>query len=547
MSRRLGLALLPRRRSRWALALALLAVAPSAGAQAPKTGADYYEDKTDLGFKFKAPDSWEFIPPQPNEPNLIGKYSAPSSTGILFPKENSYWPYSAWIVRFDRRAGLDQGSVKDVGDAKVYRPPGAKDLAEWIEKDIGVRAGFQQAESAPLKIKGCDATEYVFTGANGGVDLALYAAVYKVHEQAEVALVFNGPGDPKKWSKFEGAFRKIAKTFVPLTVEASDAPATLGGGALRETKRAKLQGDVARMPGWELYETENYFVVSNNDDQEFLDELMERLEAIRKVYEEHYPPALAEELRALAAKNAEQQPSEGDGAPAQEPRTEAAEADPMERSRTSVVRVCQNEAQYHSYGGPSGSAGYWSPVDEELVIYDDKAEGGRRNTWATLNHEAFHQYCFYFFGSLSPHSWYNEGTGDFYSGYQFKNERFTLEPFDWRERLIQQLIRDTERAGSPKYVPLNELVRYTQAEYYGQNKRGVDGGDNYATGWSLIYFLRNGPKKAKLWNPAWGKILDTYLRVLVETDDLDQAVEQAFAGVDWNELEAAWKDYILKG
>jgi hypothetical protein len=31
----------------------------------------------------------------------------------------------------------------------------------------------------------------------------------------------------------------------------------------------------------------------------------------------------------------------------------------------------------------------------------------------------------------------------------------------------------------------------------------------------------------------------------VETDDLDQAVDQAFAGVDWDTLEKAWIDYTL--
>ena len=106
------------------------------------------------------------------------------------------------------------------------------------------------------------------------------------------------------------------------------------------------------------------------------------------------------------------------------------------------------------------------------------------------------------------------------------------------DSIVQQLIRKEE------YVPLKELVRYTQAEYYGNNDRDVEGGENYATGWALIYFLRNGSKEAKKWNPAWDSILDTYLKTLVVTDDLDEAVEKAFAGVDWEELEEAWKDYI---
>ena len=43
-------------------------------------------------------------------------------------------------------------------------------------------------------------------------------------------------------------------------------------------------------------------------------------------------------------------------------------------------------------------------------------EEGEDATWETLSHETFHQFIFYFYGSLSPHSWYNEGQGDYFAG-----------------------------------------------------------------------------------------------------------------------------------
>jgi hypothetical protein len=522
------------------IGLALGLIAPASSAQAPKTGSSYYEDEIDLGFKFKEPKGWDFIPPQPGDPNLIGLYAAPNKKGILFPKEGKYWGFNAWVVKFDRREEESKVEAKKGAKVRILRG-GAKDIEEWVQRNINASlsgANFQADKDSAkdLSINGCEASEIVFNGESGGVDLALYAAVFKLRDDVEVALVFNGPG-ANKWSKYERAFRKFAKTFSTIEI-ASPETAELGGGSLRETKRAKLKASTSTMPGWELYETENYFVVSNNDDQDFLEELMIRLEAIRVVYEETYPPSLAEELNLLAAAK---RAKEDDGKPKRPGRAAASEADPMERSRTSVVRVCANEDQYHSYGGPSSSAGYWSSSDEELVIYDDQASGGRRNTWATLNHEAFHQYCFYFFGNLAPHPWYNEGTGDFYSGYQLKNRKFQLKPFDWRVSTVKELIRENQ------FVPLEELVRFDQGEYYGSNKYGTKGGENYATGWAVIYFLRTGSNDAKNWNPAWDTILDTYLRVLVETDDLDAAVDQAFAGVDWEEFENSWKDYIKRG
>jgi hypothetical protein len=204
------------------------------------------------------------------------------------------------------------------------------------------------------------------------------------------------------------------------------------------------------------------------------------------------------------------------------------------------VRICSDQDMYSSYGGPGGSAGYWSPYHEELVLYDDRKRGGRRNTWAVLNHEAFHQYIYYFYGSLAPHSWYNEGTGDFYSGYEYKSARgnFELKEFDWRRDLAKKLIREDS------YVPLSELVYWSQSQYYGNNEYGAGGGENYAQGWSFIFFLRQGKGKPKGWNDAWNNVLEVYLDELARTGDLDASVDVAFEGVNWEELEEAWKDYM---
>jgi hypothetical protein len=543
----------------WLAAWLLIGIALLPGeafAQAPKIGA-YYKDNSDLGFMVKVPAEWQFIPPQPGDLNLIGKYAAPNEKGVQILSENKYWPFNAWLIKFDRRKANQQADDGKAKEDRRPQPPAAKDLAAWIDDQTNIaRAQWKKASEAKLQIAGVEATEFQYDGKLGDTPVRLYAAVYRLSADAEVALLFNGPGDPKKWSKYESAFTTMAKSFKRSDVAAKDPSSNLGGGSLRARKKAQLADEVSRQPGWTLYETPNYFVLSNNPDKEFLDELLMRLEAIRKVYEETYPPSKAEELRKLAAAREAKDKAEGKTKPPKEGEeptppeeegaTKADAADPLEMSRTSVVRVVKDEEQYYSYGGPHGSAGYWSPGQQELVIYDDKAQGGRRNTWATLNHEAFHQYIFYFFGALSPHSWYNEGTGDFYSGYQLKNGKFELKAFDWRERLIQQLMRGsgTDRSGNAAdCVPLKKFVRMTQAEYY----EGKSVGNNYAQGWSFAFFLRTGAKKARCWNPAWNSILDTYLRVLVETDDLDAAVDQAFAGVDWDELEACWKQYILAG
>ncbi|HTF90355.1 MAG TPA: hypothetical protein VK843_18205 [Planctomycetota bacterium] len=525
-------------------------LAQSASAQAPKAFDDY-EDSSDLGFKVKVPKEWDFIPPSPGDKNLIGKFDPKGDKGIDLDY-NTYWKYHVWLVKFDRRKKPADAAKKD---EEHFEVPGLKDVEAFIRgPEIAVSSNWKKVdkEGGPLQIAGVVASATVYETTKEKVSLRLYVAQYKLSDDVDIALIANCSGDAKRWAKFEGAFSTMGKSFRRLELKAAAVSnAKAGDSPERARTRSKLEAQIRTQTGWSLYETPNYFIVSNNPDKEFVDELMTRLEAIRKCYEETYPPEKVLALKKLhdeaeakrKAAEPKKAPEEGDDPP-EERRTEAKSVDSIAESRCSVVRVVQNEGQYHSYGGPNGSAGYFSPMDHELVIYDDKAEGGRRNTWATMNHEAFHQYIYFFFGSLSPHRWYDEGTGDFYAGYQLKNSRFELRPFDWRVSTIKEALRT--RGGSKQtYIPIKELVRYTQPEYYGKNKYDIDGHQNYAQGWSFIWFLRTGAKNCRGWNKTWTPILDTYLKVLAETDDLDQAVDQAFAGVDWDELEKAWIDYTL--
>jgi hypothetical protein len=125
--------------------------------------------------------------------------------------------------------------------------------------------------------------------------IRIYATVYSITEDLEVAMIFNGPPE-KDWRKYGQAFAKMAKSFdlIPLEeVEHAGPESGAGSGGLRNKKRIDLEKYCAATPGWDLYETPNYFVISNNDDKQFLKELQERLEAIRAIYEVQYPPEKA--------------------------------------------------------------------------------------------------------------------------------------------------------------------------------------------------------------------------------------------------------------
>lgn len=528
-----------------ALGLCALALtAPPAPAQAPKVG-DWYKESSELGFQVRVPDDYQLIPPDPHEGNVIAKFDPKTIKYVTVDKSQPLWLH-VWLVRFDAGAATKD---KDADSGKkIDLKQRSKNLAAYLKRE-GELQDFSSAKEVSkkeLEINKIKATEYEYSAMKGEDEIRLYVMLYKLNPSTEVAWIGVGVGG-KKWAKYQQPFQQMARSFKPLEVH--DTTAALAEGATyRDKRRAELQADMAKLNGvWSLYETPRYFIISNNKDKAFLDELKMRLEAIRDVYEQDYPYETMKEIKAAAAQARTGSGGKEDPAKEAEKKAEAefdkainGTVDPREASMCSIVRVCKNREEYHSYGGPGGSAGYWSPAAKELVLYDDKADGGRGDTWAVLNHEGFHQYIYYLYGKLSPHSWYNEGTGDYYSGFQMQaNKRFKLEKFAWRKDLIAGSVREG------KYVPLKEFTKLTQQQYYGNiDKYGTDIGIHYAQGWLLIYFLRTGKANhAKNWNPAWDGILGTYFKVLGSTEDLEQAVNQAFDGVDWEALEQAWKDY----
>ena len=541
-----------RKPQRWTLhGLTALHLALPSLAQDPKPG-PAYEDKTDLGFSVKMPAKWESIPPAPDDGNLIIKYD-PKSTKYVLLDADTKLDLHAWIVKFDRRKS-DAPKAQEKGKDKSERMfvSKAKDLVEWMKQNVGT--GFRAEGNKELEVAKVPAVETIFLhdGSNKqktetGDDVRVYSMLYKIHPEVDVAVVFIAPGEDKKWNKYVNDFRAMAKSFKPIEVDYVK-PVLAEGASMRDKKRAELQDTISRQSDWKLYETPNYFIVSSLDDKPFIEELKGRLEAIRAIYEQDYPAAKVAEIRAEAARvstggKPDRRPDEeGEGTTVAEPEPLDDLAKAMEASQCSIVRICKDRNQYHSYGGPEGSAGYWNSNARELVLYDDKAVGGRNNTWIVLNHEAFHQYIFYFYGNMAPHYWYNEGTGDFYSGYAYKNGRFTLKENPWRKELIQSAIQ------KDFFYPLKEMFRYGREDYY--SREPIEGTPYdkadvcYAQGWSMVYFLRTGKKNnAKGWNPRWDTLLDDYLKVLAATGKPEQAIEQCLTGIDIDALQAAWIAY----
>ena len=326
-------------------------------------------------------------------------------------------------------------------------------------------------------------------------------AVWK-KDGMELGLWMWCPAESKK--KFEQGFQAVAKSFMFFDPQAEEVKKldVLEGLPISAHKRHEIEKGLVK--GWAVMVSpkKNYIVIydtRSNRNNLLAKVISDRIERIREqVYETRFPPASKVEA-------------------------------------VSIVRICGDESAYHAYGGPWGSAGYWNSDAEELVFYDASPQREPDDdTLAVLYHEAFHQFIYYSVGEVSPHSWFNEGTGDYFSGSKYSGGKFTIKPFNWRVATIREAIRKgpspfTEVTGreaegihfkfdrgSEGYTPLKAFVRLTQREYYSYPSIC------YAQGWSLVYFLREGVPKNPAWNEKWGKILGIYFDTLKREANKDK-------------------------
>jgi hypothetical protein len=125
----------------------------------------------------------------------------------------------------------------------------------------------------------------------------------------------------------------------------------------------------------------------------------------------------------------------------------------------------------------------------------------------------------------------------------------------WRLGTIKEAVR------TRKHVPLEEIIRYEQADYY------RNAGLCYAEGWSIIYFLNTSKvaQRHEVWSEiltvyfetlkdAWGAQLarlesegkkeDATARLAAEKEARVAAVDAAFEDVDIWELEKAWLEFV---
>jgi hypothetical protein len=484
-------------------AVASLALVPARGGDQPtKT----YRNPTFM-ISLKVFPEWTQVPIEITEKYSIAKFYEPGSRGDMFQPELE-------VLRLDKRgAAAVTGPVTGV-DPKT--PKTREEIERALEEASRPKSVFELAFSriagpegqkpdpkASKKIVSADKVEgklwvhesSPYGGGNPKDKTRALVVALVAFEKEGIEYGIRISGTARRREDFEAAIKTIGKSFLFFDPKAKQLEAldVLEGVNITAKRRGEIEKGLITGWGIEVSPKKNYVVIYNtkkNKNRQLARTIADRIEKIREqVYEVQFPPA---------------QPVK----------------------TVSIVRVCGDRTEYFAYGGPGGSAGYWNSYAEELVFYD--ASPARKvddDTLAVLYHEAFHQYIFYSVGSVAPHSWFNEGHGDYYAGSKYiSSGKFKIGPFDWRVGTVKNAIAEGPRASEMKkdasgvekrvytgnhgYTPLKDLVAFSQRDYYSYP------GVSYAQGWSLIYFLREGVPKNKQWNAKWGKILDKYFNAL---------------------------------
>ena len=498
------------------LALAILAsaVLASPGARADTKPGRYHKDYRN-GYAIQIPKDWDRVPPKTEESEEVGKWYG-RRLGWVTPEMQ--------VVRLD----LHKAAATESGDADEDEIPIPEEIRRrfrFAEKPESVKQWFENrleryfgdtamGEEKPYKIGGEEGSIQYATVTRGEMQLQLlFGSVRK--GDIEYGILFEAEKDEFERSHERG-FLYCIKSFKFLEVKsekdidyeaAFDAENLPKDEAEQQRWLAKIKSSIDNVKEWDYLTTANYLILYDNSVKpRDVKEVAVKIEAIRRdVYEMLFPPE--KPIKAI-----------------------------------SVVRVCKDRRQYNSYGGPGSSAGYWSPGAKELVFFFEDKDAIR-----VLYHEAFHQYIFYAFGSVSPAIWFNEGHGDYFAGFNYKG-RFVPGKFQWRQGVIKNAI------ATDTTVPLADFLKYTQQQYY------ANASLCYAQGWSLVYFLRHTKNK------EYQKILPTYFDTLKRelgaepADDdgaipdgfqnmgkaqqaLDKALEEAFRGIDLDRLESEWKAF----
>lgn len=440
-----------------------------------------YREFPALGFEFKPLKDFSDVPviDRLKAQGIVGQFEAERGPQVKFADGGRHEYKPSLKVYYQKPEGPTTGSDKQAKREVDER----QSAEEFVLSLYGAALRGTEFEpeitefKAAKKRVGERATMVGTLKTNvGDIEVSFDVFTY-VLTHAKVIFVWDYPADEKTAKKWSKAIEKSMKTFQLMKKGATTTDVTsVNSDSSYEDLITYHRNEVAQTPGWRLVETpsKQYLIKTNSDKDKHIKEVVARLEASRKLYEEDFPPA-----------------------------------SPI--TSISVVRVCATESDFHTYGETGGGvAGWFNPRSEELVLYF--GDGGKDSTLSVMAHEGFHQYCHFLFGRAEAHRWFDEGHGDYYGAWKMKGRK--LVPNDDMKGGLARIpeIKEMLRNGTIK--PLSEHIRADHATWQNQGPSNVS---CYAQSFSLIYYLREGSRgkvKRKYWDKSYADIIPSYMAEL---------------------------------
>ncbi len=272
----------------------------------------------------------------------------------------------------------------------------------------------------------------------------------------------------------------------------------------RIERRAQLQREVALNPGWGLYESEHYFILSQLHDPVLIEELKLRADAERSLLAQEFPGTDGSTLPTLA-----------------------------------VIRVFGSELGYHEYGGAQGSTAFYAALLKEAVIYFDVHDTQSHDRWSGLQHILVHEYLSDSLQLGETPPWMLYGIAELYAGMQLSGTELVMPEQD--ERLRGRALNTMQR------IPLADLMGFNMREFRGANRQGASAYTCVLHAWSLAYFLRVGSEQSPYWSAEWSRLLSHGVEAAQNATGDQQrsaAIEASYAKLDLAALEAAWMAWL---
>ena len=477
--------------TRLALALTVcLVAAPAASAQKLNRK---YRDFPALGLQFRSLEELSDVPvnEQMRALSVIAQGQADRGPQVKGDSGERSMSQPHLYVFYDQPTGPTTGGDDEERPAQPTKARSPKDFVEMIFGGA-VRGGELAAENEPFQSsKKIEGQLDRFTGGmrTGIGEIEMVFDVYTFYvSQSKLVFLWEYPGDDKTRKKWGGTIAKSMKSLRSMKDGSSELDVDeVDSESSYEDLLAFHQHDVAQTPGWRLIEvpTKQYLIKTNCEDKGDIKEVIARLEASRRLFEEDFPP-------------------------------------PAPITSISVVRICASREEFNTYGQTGGGvAGYFNPRSEELVLFF--GDGSSDMTMGVMTHEAFHQYCHFLFNRSEAHRWFDEGHGDYYGAWIMKGR--DLRYGDDMKGGLSRVPHLKEMAREKTLAPLSKHIRADHPTWQNQGPQNIS---CYCQSFSLISFLRQGARgkvKSKYWKKEYADIIPNYIK------SLDAGYQAAYAEI----------------